>query len=211
MSEDLISYWEKWIEGEEEIDLTIDGIILKYSMINKQNKDGVRDWVCFTSKEKLYSFIKYVLLPSIQISRTIGIKESEVYLDVCDYEKTINLLKAFKANNYEIAIEDYNRWLKELEGLENGDFNFDDIHSFIHKVSDEIDTREVVHLEVKLFENIKCVGRNLVKEYEDNNMLDVLETKFELSKDEIIWLFEAIDDNKFMIKRITTLLNEKFV
>ncbi|WP_297421395.1 hypothetical protein [Clostridium sp.] len=211
MSEDLISYWEKWIEGEEEIDLTIDGIILKYSMINKQNKDGVRDWVCFTSKEKLYSFIKCVLLPSIQISRTIGIKESEVYLDVCDYEKTIKLLQAFKIDNYESAIEDYNRWLKELEGLENRDFNFDDIHSFIHKVSNEIDSREVIYLELQLFENIKCVGRMLIKEYEDNNMLDVLETKFELSKDEIIWLFEAIDDNKFMIKRITTLLNEKFV
>lgn len=211
MSEDLVNYWKKWIEGEDEVDLTIDGIILKYSMMNKQSKDGVKDWVCFTSREKLFSFIKYVLLPSIQISRTIGIKECEVYLDVCDYEKTIKLLEAFKVNNYEMAVEDYKRWLKEIEKLEKEDFNFEKTKDFINRIANEIETKEAVYLELQLFKNIKCIGKDLIEEYKKYNMLDVLESKFELNNDEIIGLFESIDDNKFMLKRITTLLNERFV
>lgn len=211
MNEDLIKYWEKWVEGEDEIDITIDGIILKYTMINKQSKDGVKDWVCFTSKEKLFSFIKYLLLPSIQISRTIGVKESEVYLDVCDYEKIIKLLETFKAYNYKTAIEDYKKWLNGIDKLESEDFNFEDIQKFINKISYEIDTREAVYLELQLFKNIKSVGQDLIKEYSENNMLDVLESKFGLNKDEIIGLFESIDDNKFMLKRVTALLNERFV
>lgn len=211
MSKNLISFWGKWVDGEEDIDVTIDGTILKYSMINRQSKDGVKDWVCFTSKEKLFSFIKYLLLPSIQISKTIGVSESEVYLDVCDYNKTIKLLGTLKANNYEKAIADYKRWIKEIENLENNDYSFDNIRNFINKISDEVSGEEGIFLELMLFKNIKCVGNILIKEYEDNNMLDVLESKFELSKEEIIGLFDSIEDNKFMLKRIATLLNERFI
>lgn len=211
MNEDLINYWEKWVEGEEDIDITIDGVMLKYIMLNKQSDDGVKDWVCFTSKEKLFSFIRYVLLPSIQISRTIGAREGEVYLDVCDSEKTIQLIEALKVYNYEMAIKDYKRWIDELGKLENAEVNLDNIKRFINEVISEVDEKEALYLEFMLFENIKCVGKELIEEYESNNMLDVLESKFELNKEEIIGLFDSIDDNKFMLKRVTTLLNERFV
>lgn len=211
MSEDLINYWGQWIDGEEEIDFTIDGIIFKYFMVNKQSDDGVKDWVCFTSKEKLFSFIKCVLLPSIQISRTIGTKNSEVYLDVYNSEKTDKFLEILRAYDYEVAIDDYKRWISEIEKIEGEDFNYETVRNFIASINDEVENGEAIFLELQLFKNIKCVGEELIKEYEDHNMLDVLESKFELNKNEITGLFRSIDDNKFMIKRITSLLNERFV
>lgn len=211
MSENLINFWEKWIDGEDNIDVTLDGIILKYSMINRKINDGVKDWVCFDSKDKLFSFIKYLLLPSIQITRSIGIRESEVYLDVCDYDKTIKLLETFKINGYEQAIVDYKRWLEELEIIENNKYNFEGIRSFINRISSEVNICEDISLELHLFENIKSVGNLLIKQYEDDNMLDILESKFELSKDEIEDLFESIDNNKFMLKKMLILLNERSI
>jgi len=211
MSKNLINFWEKWIDGEDDIDVTADGIILKYSMINRKSNDGVKDWVCFNSKEKLFSFIKYLLLPSIQITRSVGIRDSEVYLDVCDYDKTIKLLETFKINGYEQAIGDYKRWLEEIEVIENNEYNFESIRSFINKISSEVNIHEDTFLELHLFKNIKSVGNLLIKQYEDDNMLDILESKFELSKDEIEDLFERIDNNKFMLKKILVLLNEKSI
>lgn len=211
MSDNLINFWEKWIEGEENLDITIDSIILKYSMINKRSNEGVKDWVCFTSKDKLFSFIKYLLLPSIQITRTIGVKESQVYLDVCDYEKTINLIETFKINGYEQAIEDYKRWIKKIEIIENNEYNFESTTNFINTIISEINSKEDTFLDIQLFENIKSVGHIIIKKYEEDNMLDILESKFELSKDEIEDLFKNIDNNKFMLKKILVLLNERSI
>ena len=64
---------------------------------------------------------------------------------------------------------------------------------------------------MQLFENIKCVGNIIIKQYEDENMLDILESKFELSKDEIKDLFESIDNNKLVLKKILDLLNERSI
>lgn len=209
MSENLMNFWEKWIDGEEDVDVTKDGNIIRYSIINRQSNDGVKDWLCFSSKDKLYSFIKYLLLPSIQITRSIGIRDSEVYLDVCDYDKTIKLLETFKLEGYEKSMDDYKRWIKEIESLENNDYNFEDIRNFINKISHEISSTEGVFLELKLFEDIKSVGNTLIKQYENDNMMDILESKFELNKDDIKELFQNIDKNKFMLKKILILLNER--
>ena len=211
MSEDLIDFWKKWIDGEEDIDVTEDGIILKYCIINKQSNDEVKDWVCFNSKDKLYSFIKYLLLPSIQLTRSIGIKESQVYFDVCEYGETIKLLETFKIDSYENYIEDYKKWFNETEILEKNEYFFGSITNFINKICCEVTKTEDIFVEVQLFENIKCVGNIIIKQYEDDNMLDILESKFELSKDEIADLFESIDNNKFMLKKILVLLNERSI
>lgn len=211
MNESLIDFWKKWIDGVEEIDVTTDSIILRYSMINKRSNDEVKDWVCFASKDKLYSFIKYLLVPSIQLTRSIGIKESQVYFDVCEYDQTIKLLETFKIGSYERDIEDYKKWFEETEILENNKYDLENIRNFINRVSNEVANTADVFLELQLFENIKSIGNILIKQYEDENILDILESKFELSKEEINDLFESIDTNKFMLKRILVLLNEKSI
>lgn len=211
MSEDLIDFWKKWIDGEEEIDVTADSIILKYSIINKQSDDGVKDWVCFNSKDKLYAFIKYLLLPSIQLTRSIGAKESQVYFDVCEYGETIKLLETFKLDSCKKDIEDYKKWLAEIEILENNEYSLEAITKFINIICCEVAKTKDIFFELKLFKNIKCVGNIIIKQYEDDNMLDILESKFELSKDEIKNLFESIDNNKLVLKKILVLLNERSI
>lgn len=209
MSENLIPYWEKWIEGNEDIDITEDGYILRYYMVNEFSSDGVKDWVCCTTKKKLFAFIKYILLPSIAISKTIGIQYKEVYFDVANYEETINILSKANLTSCKRGIRHYNKWFDEISTLEEEDADFELIKSFLENLCIEVEYKEALYLEVDLFRNIKCVGRELIEEYEHDNMLDVLEDIMELKKCEIINLFENINNNKFMLKKIMTLLNEK--
>ena len=60
---------------------------------------------------------------------------------------------------------------------------------------------------VEFFENVKEIGRDLVKEYEEDNMLEELESHMDLNKNQIIALFDGIDKNPFMLKRLGTYLS----
>ena len=54
---------------------------------------------------------------------------------------------------------------------------------------------------------VKEIGRDLVKEYEEDNMLEELESHMDLNKNQIIALFDGIDKNPFMLKRLGTYLS----
>ena len=49
--------------------------------------------------------------------------------------------------------------------------------------------------------------RKVNREYEKENMLDDLEENMSLNKNEILSMFENIDKNMFMLKRLNTYLN----
>ena len=51
------------------------------------------------------------------------------------------------------------------------------------------------------------IGKGLIDEYEKENMLDDLEENMSLNKNEILSMFENIDKNMFMLKRLNTYLN----
>ncbi|MEG0774728.1 hypothetical protein [Clostridium sp.] len=210
MSINLIAYWRNWVKNNEDISITIDGYILKYSMVNQFSNVGVRNWVCCISKKKLYSFIKYLLLPSVIITKYIGIEEQEVYFDVCDYDEAIQILEFSEVKGYEKAIETFSIWFEEIEELEEKDLDFENLRSFINKVSLEVEYSHGLYLELELFENIRSVGKTLIKEYEAEGTLAILENIMELSKEKTANLFENFDENEFMLKKITTLLNERF-
>jgi hypothetical protein len=210
MSINLIAYWRNWVKNNEDISITIDGYILKYSMVNQFSNIGVRNWVCCISKKKLCSFIKYLLLPSVIITKYIGIEEQEVYFDVCEYHEAIQILEYSKVNGYEKAIETFCTWYEEIEELEEKGSDFESLRSFINKVSMEVDYRPSLYINLELFENIKLLGKTLIKEYENQEMLNILENITKLKKEELENLFENIDENEFMLKKMTTLLNERF-
>ena len=51
------------------------------------------------------------------------------------------------------------------------------------------------------------IGKGLIDEYEKENMLDDLEENMALNKNEILSMFENIDKNMFMLKKLNTYLN----
>lgn len=206
MSENLIAYWRNWLESDITIPITSDGYIFKFSLFNQCGNDGARDWVCCTSKKKLYSFIKYFILPSVQLSRTIGILEKETIFAVEDYDNTLMYLENSKADNYLEHIETYKRWFDEIDKLEKEDASFKQIRDYVEKISLEVDYLKGIYVELELFENINSVGKTLIDDYEKDEVLPILEFEMELSKEQILELFENIDSNQFMLGKIVDLL-----
>ena len=64
---------------------------------------------------------------------------------------------------------------------------------------------------IQVYENIKEFGKQLVSDYEEQDMIDELERQMEMSKEEIVELFSNIENNSFMLKRINEFLNSKFL
>lgn len=209
MSENSIAYWRNWIDSEIELPITADGYIFKYIIFNQVSNDGNYEWVCCNSKNKLYSFIKYFILPSIQISRTIGVTEETIYFGVENYDDTIECLENSKCEDYIEQIETYKRWFDEIEKLEKEDASIEKLRDFMKSIVLEIDYRKYIVVELDVFENISSVGRTLVKEYEDDGVLDILEDELQMSKEQILELFDNINENKLMLRKITNILTDR--
>lgn len=208
--DNLIAYWEAWLNDEIKIPMTTDGYIINYTIINMRSNEGVGDWLCCNSKKKAFSFIKDVLIPSVQVTRSIGREEKEVFLDVSTYEETIAMLEEWQYNSCDI-IEEYKKWYNYVEDMEERDASFEEINEFLQKISASIVLDEEVLINLAIYKNIKSVGRVLVKEYSDQGMLNELEKIMGLSADEILELFDNIDKNKFMLNKISVLLNGKIL
>ena len=206
MSDSLIAYWRNWNDTDMNIPITSEGYIFKYTISHQVSNDGMYEWVCCKSRKKLYSFIKYFILPSIQLSRTIGVKENTICLDVMDYDDAIAYLDNPELDNYVEHVETYKRWFKEIDNLEKEDASIDELKLYIDAISLEIDYHEYVYVELDLFENISSLGKALIENSEEDGFLDILESELEISKDEILEIFHDTDNNKFMLNKIIELL-----
>ena len=211
MGENLIPYWEAWLSDEIEIQISCDGFIINYSMINCKSKQGVGDWLCCNSKKKVFSFIKFVLLPSVIISKNIGVQENQVYLDVSSFEETIDILEENEFEGYEDAIEEYKVCFEVLEKLEQDNADIKEIKEILDYINYKVDIKTGLLVNLQLYDNIKSVGTTLISEYEEQGMLSELENSMGLKKNEILELFQNIDKNEFMLKKIGVLLNSKVI
>ena len=75
------------------------------------------------------------------------------------------------------------------------------------KVNKYNDRNAKIFLELEFYKNVNMIGKGLIDEYEKENMLDDLEENMSLNKNEILSMFENIDKNMFMLKRLNTYLN----
>ena len=96
-----------------------------------------------------------------------------------------------------------------MDKLEKENTDIEELAKFIDKIQSEIDYHEGVYVGLELFENISSVGKTLVKNYEEDCFLDILECELEMSKEEILELFNNIDNNKFMLKKIMDILRDR--
>lgn len=211
MSASLIPYWEAWLSDEITIPVTLDGYVINYTVVNMNTKEGIGDWVCCNSEKKLYSFIKYVLLPSIEVTKYIGVLENEIYLDVSSYEETIQILEDVEYDKKEDAISEYEACFDQLDRLEKRNASLEEIKELLEYINYTSDYKEGIYVSIQLYKNIKSVGKELINEYEKQEMLDELEDTFEMKKQGIEELFDSIEENEFMLKKITVLLNSKLI
>ena len=210
MSESMIGFWENWLDEEIDLPITKDGYILKYCLVSEYTNEGVKDWICCSSDKRLFSFIKYLLIPSIFISRAIIKKEKNVFLDVMSYNETIDILCELCGDEEDIIVKTYIQWFDKAEQLEKEKADFDKIAKFIKEINNSIHYSTGIYLDLAIYKNIKSVGKALIEEYENENMLDYLEELLGVDKEHIEEVFENINENKFMQKKILSFLNERF-
>ena len=65
-----------------------------------------------------------------------------------------------------------------------------------------MDYRKYIFIELDVFENISLIGMTLVEEYEEDEVLDVLELEMEMNKEQRLWRFESqwLKESRYNIK-----------
>lgn len=207
---DLIYYWQNYLINQENMEFKPDAYVLKLSLVNSYSRDYFCNWYSFKCIEELNSFIKYILIPSTYITKAFGKEEDTIFLDALDYFETMELMKDAE-NIYKLElINDIKYDYDFIEKLEKN-FNVDNLKKFFYMTNERRHGDLGIFSKVEFFENVNEIGRDLVKEFEDDNMLEELESHMDLNKNQIIALFDGINNNPFMLKRLGTYLSNTLV
>lgn len=201
------TYWNNWLQKEEVQEPKINDYILQITFINQHNSSvGINEWLCFEDINKIIGFMKYIILPSVQISRAnMQIKNiEELTIDTFSFFDALDVLEEM-IGSVEIT-DEYENWMNSLNDISN-QHDFEKLATLLKDIANSVDSKDGIILTLNLHKNIKSVGFNLLKEYEEDNMLDELEESFNFSKEEIEYIFNNVDKNIFLLKRIIPILN----
>jgi len=210
MSCNSIYYWRNFLEKDKESGIKLDSYILNFYIINQNRNESFYKWYSFNNKSELLGFIKFVALPSGYFSRNFGEVDNEIIVTASNYEDTLEILNTSNlrvddvlSNNF---VEDYSI-IEEIEK----EFKLELLEKVCHSFNSHLDYKGKVFSGIQVYKNIKEFGKQLVSEYEEQDMIDELERQMEMEKGKIIELFSNIEDNSFMLKRINEFLNSKFL
>ena len=214
MSCDLVYYWENFLDKyiDKEMEAKIDSHMLKFYIINQDSNETFYKWFSFSNKQELLGFIKFIALPSAYCSRSFGEKENSVLITAATYEDVLELLRNNIVGIDEDIINNFKKDYEEIKSIED-DKNFDlkMIRKFCDSFGDLLDYKSKVFSNIEVYEDIKMLGKELVSSFEKDGMLVELEKQMDLNKEEIEELFLNIDKNPFMLKKINTFLDNKFI
>lgn len=207
MENGTVYYWKNYLEKEKEFDLKPDSYILHFVIVNQDSNDVYSEWLSFTNDMELIGFLSYVVLPSGYCTNLFGSMEGTIFIVAETYD---NIMELLRNNTYEVDQELTDRFDKDykiLENFENSGFNMDGINIFCDSYNSHLNNQDRVWSYIEIFENISDVGIKLIKDYEEDGMIDELENQLEMSKEQIAEMFLNINENPFMMKRIKELLN----
>ncbi len=205
MDEQIIYYWDNVLSEDKLQEPKINDYIVHFALINQYGNSGINEWICCDSMNKLLGLVKYVILPSIQLSRA-EIKnenQSKICFGTMGYDDTLEVLDDIK---YDIKFKsEYKDWFIQLE-KHNEETQFEVIKNVFDDIDKKVDYEAGTVLTLEVYKNIKEVGRQLIKNYEEQNMIEELEDTFNFSIDEIENMLNKIDENVFLLKRIMPIL-----
>lgn len=204
MSKNKIHFWENYMDKNIKFDLTPTAYILHYIIVNPQANIIYEEWMPFHSIITLVEFIKYVALPSGYLSRYIGTMEKRIVLEALEDTDVLQILDE-TGDEYSLGIS-FKEAYHTIELIEKNPV-WEEIKDFCITYNNHLDLKYGVYSEIQLFENIKQVGKELIEEYETDGMIDFLEEKFGVSKEEISYMFSNVDKNPFLLKKLISYLD----
>ena len=207
---DSIYYWQNYLCKQDEMYIKPNAYVLKFSLINTYSKDVFCNWYSFKSYEALIGFIRYVVVPSSYITKVFGKEQETIFIDALNEEDTIELIEDSDIKNKLDVILEINQEYNLLKSLKNN-FTVDKMKRYINLVNINNSIKNNIFSNLEFFENVKVIGRELGKEFEADNMLSDLESHMSLNKKQIIDMFDGIDKNPFMLKKLNTYLTNTLV
>lgn len=207
---DSIYYWQNYLCKQDEMYIKPNAYVLKFSLINTYSKDVFCNWYSFKSYEALIGFIRYVVVPSSYITKVFGKEQETIFIDALNEEDTIELIEDSDIENKLDVILEINQEYNLLKSLKNN-FTVDKMKRYINLVNINNSIKNNIFSNLEFFENVNVIGRELVKEFEADNMLSDLESHMSLNKKQIIDMFDGIDKNPFMLKKLNTYLTNTLV
>ena len=203
---DLIYYWQNYLINQENMEFKPDAYVLKVSLVNSYSRDYFCNWYSFKCIQELISFIKYVLIPSTYITKVFGKEEDTIFLDALDDYETIDLIEENENREKYDILREIRHDYEMINSLKNN-FTLEKLKRFINITNSRGNAMFGIFSKLEFFKNVNEIGKELVKEFEDDNMLDELESHMDLKKNQILALFDGIDKNPFMLKRLGTYLS----
>lgn len=203
---DLIYYWQNYLINQDNIYIEPDAYVLKFSLVNSYSRDFLCNWYSFKSAQELVSFIKFVVIPSSYITKVFGKEEDTIFLDALDDYETIDLIEEAEYHEKVDILREIRHDYEMLTKL-NKSFSVEKFKKFISIINKRSNITFGIFSRLEFFENVNEIGRELIKEFEDDDMLEELESHMDLKKNQILALFDGIDKNPFMLKRLGTYLN----
>lgn len=203
---DLIYYWQNYLVNQDNVDIKPNACVLKFSLINSYSRDFFCNWYSFKSTQELIGFIKFVVIPSTYITKAFGREEDTIFLDALDDYETIDLIEETDNNEKYDILREIRHDYEIINNLKNN-FTLDKLKKFINITNSRGNRSFGIFSKLEFFKNVNDIGKELVREFEDDNMLDELENHMDLNKNQILALFDGIDKNPFMLKRLGTYLS----
>lgn len=206
MDENILYYWENKMHETKTQEPKINDYIVHFVLINQYSNSGVNKWICCEDIDKLLGFAKYVALSSLQITRSLVDKDKMegICFDTVGYNASLELLEDMDSRSE--LIEEYKNWFSQLEEC-NKETSIEEIKVIVDNITQQIDHMTGVLITFELYKNVKEVGLELIRDYEENGLVDILEDSFNFRIDEIENLFNTLDKNKFLLKRIIPILD----
>lgn len=207
---DSIYYWQNYLYKQDEMYIKPNAYVLKFSLINTYSSDIFCNWYSFKSYESLIGFIRYVVVPSSYVTKVFGKEQETIFIDALDEDDTIDLIEDSNVKNKSEILLEINQEYDLLNSIKNN-FTIEKIKLYINIVNMNNNMENNIFNNLEFYENVNVIGRELVKEFEDDNMLPDLEKHMSLNKKQIIDMFEGIDKNPFMLKKLNTYLTNTLV
>ena len=175
-------------------------------MINSYSRDFFCNWYSFKSPQELIGFIRFVVIPSTYITKAFGREENTIFLDALDDYETIDLIEENENSDKYNILKEINYDYEMVKSLKSN-FTLEKLKKFINITNARTNATFGIFSKLEFFTNVNEIGKELVKEFEDDDMLDELESHMDLNKKQILALFDGIDKNPFMLKRLGTYLS----
>lgn len=203
----LIYYWQNFLANQDDVSLKPNAYVIKFCIVNKYSYDYYCNWYSFAKVEKLISFLKCVVIPSTYITKAFGKDENTIFLDALDKYECMEYLERASVFDKRELLRRVNREYDFLSRVEKCNLGIEGVKKYLELINKYNDKNSKIFLELEFYKNVNMIGKGLIDEYEKENMLDDLEENMSLNKNEILSMFENIDKNMFMLKRLNTYLN----